>query len=199
MLSKISLVINLILVFAVIYLFTIVSQSKAVERDAETEASPTLKIGYINTDSLNAQYDYVKDLADQLNAELEKKQRRLERKTSKLQSEFVQLQRLSGTMTPAQLQNAQERVVEMEREIQTMQNDLAEEMSEEQMAMQRILVSHLDSFLLAFNASQHYDFILRKFEGSEMLFATPALDLTDTVLVLLNESYHAGSKETKTP
>lgn len=191
MLSKISIAINIILLIAVVNLYVKICDNNS---DTETvvETSGTgkqMKIAYIDTDSLNVHYQYVKDITEELNKEIAKKERRLERKTSKLQSEFTQLQRMSPNMTPAQLQAAQQRAVEMEREMQTLQNDLSIELSEEQAEMQLKLVEKLDSFMNRYNATEQYDYILKKFAGSEILIAKNAYDITDTIISLLNEDY----------
>ncbi len=113
----------------------------------------------------------------------------MERKTTKLQSEFNQLQRMSPNMTQAQLQAAQQRAVEMEREMQTLQNDLSIELNEEQADLQIKLVEKLDSFMIRYNETEQYDYILKKFSGSEILIANHAYDITDTIISLLNEDY----------
>lgn len=191
MLSKISIAINILLLIAVINLYVKTCNNNNSDAIPLTVASSTqpLKIAFINTDTLNARYEYVKDITDELNKEIDKKQRRLERKTTKLQSEFNQLQRLSSTMTPTQLQAAQQRAVEMENEIKVMQNDLSEELNEEQMQLQLKLVARLDSFMLKYNETAQFDYILKKFNGCEILLADDSFNITDTIVKLLNEDY----------
>jgi len=191
MLSKISIAINVILIIAVINLY-VKSDDNSSEGNTISEVSTMdtpLKIAYIDTDSLNVNYEYVKDITEELNKEIAKKERRLERKTTKLQNEFNQLQRMSPNMTPQQLQAAQQRAVEMEREMQTLQNDLSIELNEEQAEMQIKLVEKLDSFMIRYNQTEQYDYILKKFSGSEILIAKDAYDITDTLISLLNEDY----------
>jgi outer membrane protein len=196
MLSKISIAINILLLIAVINLYVKTCDNNS-EPDTVTEVSSNnnpVKIAYIDTDSLNVHYEYVKDITAELNKEIAKKERRLERKTTKLQSEFTQLQRMSPNMTPQQLQGAQQRAVEMEREVQTLQNDLSIELNEEQAEMQIKLVEKLDSFMTKYNETEQYDYILKKFAGSEILIAKDAYDITDTIISLLNEDYLKANK-----
>jgi outer membrane protein len=192
MLNKISIGLNIVLLIAVINLYvkTCNNNNDEPALTETTSAEKPIKIVYIDTDSLNVHYDFVKDITEELNKEIEKKQRRLERKTAKLQSEFTQLQRLSASMTQSQLQAAQQRAVEMDREVQVMQNDLSEELNEEQLELQTKLVEKLDSFMTWYNQKEQYDYILKKFNGSEILIANDALDITDTLIILLNQDYH---------
>lgn len=191
MLSKISIAINLILIIAVINLYvkTCDNSSNGETITEESSVDTPIKIAYIDTDSLNVHYEYVKEITEELNKEIAKKERRLERKTTKLQNEFNQLQRMSPNMTPQQLQAAQQRAVEMEREMQTLQNDLSIELNEEQAEMQTKLVEKLDSFMIRYNQTEQYDYILKKFNGSEILIAKDSFDITDTIISLLNEDY----------
>ena len=191
MLSKISIAINIILLIAVVNLYVKTCDNSA-EEEAKVEVSTSdkpMKIAYIDTDSLNVNYEYVKDITEELNKEIAKKERRMERKTSKLQNEFNQLQRMSPNMTPQQLQAAQQRAVEMEREMQNLQNDLSIELNEEQAEMQIKLIGKIDSFMSRYNETEQYDYILKKFAGSEILIANDAYDITDTIISLLNEDY----------
>ncbi|RLD25738.1 MAG: hypothetical protein DRI54_04270, partial [Bacteroidetes bacterium] len=173
MLSKISIAINILLLIAVINLYVKTCDNGSEEVAIEEVSSNvnSMKIAFIDTDSLNVHYEYVKDITEELSKEIAKKERRMERKTAKLQSEFNQLQRMSPNMTPQQLQAAQQRAVEMEREMQTLQNDLSIELNEEQAEMQIKLVEKIDSFMTSYNETEQYDYILKKFAGSEILIA----------------------------
>jgi Skp family chaperone for outer membrane proteins len=200
MLSKISLAINAVLLILVINLYvqncdTNEGEIDVVETTVE-DVNSNLRIAYINTDTLDANYLYAIDIVKTLQEEMEKKQRRLERKATKFQQEFSQMQQYANTMTPTQLQAAQQRAMQMEQEIQVMQNDLAAEFAEEQNALQLSLMNDLDSFLLEYNKSAEYDFIIKKHLASELLLANNNFDITTDVLKKINEGYlNKGEKK----
>lgn len=192
MLSKISIALNVILLILVINLYLQnCEESNDVQKDLSGSLSEgsSMRIAYLNTDSLDAHYQYAIDIVATLQDEMNKKQRRLERKATKLQQEFDMLQQQSRTMTPTQLQAAQQRAMQMEQEINVMQNDLASEFSEEQAILQMNLINRLDSFLIKYNESALYDFIIKKHNGSEILIANESHDITDEVLEQLNKEY----------
>jgi len=193
MAGKISIALNIILLIAVVNLYVSNgNDSETVKEQVNVSLLDSkLKIAYINSDSLNAKYEFIKDITEDLNKQIDKKERRLERKTQKMQGEFEQLQRAASGMTNAQLQAAQQRVAQMEQELKIIQNDLAEELQDEQFEMQKELVTKLDSFLISFNKKANYDYILKKFNGSEILVANDAFNITDTVISLLNSEYAA--------
>lgn len=192
MLSKISLAINAVLIVLVINLYVqksnISDEVDGIETSIEDSGS-TLRIAYLNTDTLDANYLYAIDIVKELQDDMEKKQRRLERKASKFQQEFNQMQQYASTMTPTQLQAAQQRAMQMEQEIQAMQNDLANEFTAEQTELQLSLMNNLDSFLLDYNKTAEYDFIIKKHMASELLLATESHDITADVLKKINNQY----------
>lgn len=194
MLAKISLAINAVLLILVVNLYVQNCDDNTAEEPVQTaieSSDSALKIAYINTDTLDMHYLYAIDIVNTLKDEMEKKQRRLERKATKLQQEFDQLQQSARTMTPTQLQAAQQRAMQMEQEIQMMQNDLANEFTEEQTELQVNLVNDLDSFLLEYNSEAHYDFIIKKHNASELLIANESYDITADVLKKINDRYLA--------
>lgn len=192
MLSKISIAINVILLILVINLYLPKNEDiKDVQEDlpGSVNKGNSMRIAFLNTDSLDVHYQYTIDIVESLKVEMDKKQRRLERKATKLQQEFDMLQQQARTMTPTQLQAAQQRAIQMEQEINVMQNDLANEFSEEQAILQMNLINRLDSFLIRFNEKALYDYIIKKHNGSDILIANESHDITAEVLELLNKEY----------
>ena len=192
MLSKISLAINAILLLLVVNLYLSKEKQNSegnTKSNISSTSSNSVKIAYINTDTLDVNYQYALDIVATLEKEANKKQRRLERKATQAQQEFNNLQQSARSMTPSQLQAAQERAYQMEQEIQMMQNDLANEFAMDQNKLQIALVNNLDSFLIRYNDTANYDFILKKHNGSQILVSKDQFDITVEVLKLLNEEY----------
>ncbi len=192
MLSKISLAINAVLLILVINLY-IQNCDENNEENVIVEQSENddtnFRIAFLNTDTLDLNYQFTIDAVETLQKEMEKKQRRLERKATKLQQEYQMLQQSARSMTPVQLQAAQQRVVQMEQEIQNMQNDLSNELAQEQNDLQIKLINQLDSFLLRYNERENYDYIIKKHAASEVLIANTKYDITEEVLEMLNKEY----------
>lgn len=192
MLSKISLAINAVLLVLVVNLY-IQNCDENSEENVIIEQSENndtkLRIAFLNTDTLDINYLFTIDAVETLQKEMEKKQRRLERKATKLQQEYQMLQQSARSMTPVQLQAAQQRVVQMEQEIQIMQSDLSNELAQEQNDLQIKLINQLDSFLLRYNERENYDYIIKKHTASEVLIANSEYDITDEVLEMLNKEF----------
>jgi outer membrane protein len=199
MLSKISLALNAILFILVINLYLNSNGETEVvdETDVIENKDRSLRIAYINTDTLDAKYLYAIDIVNTLQDEMERKQRRLERKAEKLQQEFQMLQQSAPSMTPTQLQAAQQRAMQMEQEIQVMQSDLANEFTAEQTELQIALVNDLDSFLVDYNKTAGFDYIIKKHNTSEVLVANGDFDITADILEKINTRYLAKKDSVK--
>lgn len=192
MLSKISLAINAILLVLVINLYMSKDDTNnEVQEEVTTEvdSSKPIRLAYLNTDSLDANYLYAIEIVETLQDEMNKKQRRLERKATKLQQEFNQLQQAARSMTPTQMQAAQQRAVQMEQEIQIMQQEYAAEFAEQERKLQIDLTEDLDGFLEDYNKDANYDFIIKKHNGSDIILAGENFDITSEVLKKLNDRY----------
>ena len=91
MLSKISLVLNAILLILVINLYVseckesdeVEGQEQAIQAE-NTDTS--LRIAYINTDTLDSKYLYALEIVKTLEDEMDKLQRRLERKATYIET-----------------------------------------------------------------------------------------------------------------
>jgi len=199
MLSKISLALNAILFILVINLYLNSNEDVEVvdETDVIENADNSLRIAYINTDTLDAKYLYAIDVVNELQDKLEKKQRSSSRKAEKLQQEYQMLQQAAQSMTQAQLQVASQRAMEIEMEMQNMQSEFANELSTEQTQLQTALVNEIDSFLLEYNKTAGYDYIIKKHNTSEVLVANEKYDITDDILEELNTLYLAKKDSLK--
>ena len=189
MIAKISLALNIILLALVANLYMNNDAKDEAPVSENSSSTSSFKVAYLNTDSLDVHYEFANAIRADLEKEAAKKQRRLERKAEKAQQEFNNLQASAQYMTPSQLQVAQQRAVQMEQEIQMMQAELAEEFAIEQAEMQQKLIDKLDSFLVRYNDTAHFDYIIKKHIGSQILLSNPSYDITDEVLELLNAEY----------
>jgi outer membrane protein len=199
MLSKISLALNAILFLLVINLYLNSNEVTEVidETDVVENEDKSLRIAYINTDTLDAKYLYAIDVVNELQDKLEKKQRSSTRKAEKLQQEYQMLQQAAQNMNQAQLQVASQRAMEIEMEMQNMQSEFANELSAEQTQLQTALVNEIDSFLVEYNKTAGYDFIIKKHNTSEVLVANQEYDITNDILDKINARYLAKKDSSK--
>jgi outer membrane protein len=186
-------------------LFASCDNKKGTETAKETKATqtapataPTGKIAYVDMDTLEAKYDYLKAKK----AELEKKTAALDAEVGKmaqnLQNEYAAFQKKAqaGTLTQAEGEAGQKRLGEMQQNIETRRQTLGSQLMKEQEAFNKDLQGRLDAYLLKYNADKGYDYILQYTKGGVIMFANKALDITAEVVKGMNaESNGEGSKE----
>lgn len=153
------------------------------------------KLAYVNADTLNKHYQYLKDKE----AAFEKKQNAYEAEMSSkekaLQNEYMAFQKKAqeGTLTQSEGEAAQKRLSGQQQALEKRHQAISAEMAKEQMAIQEEFQKKLDEFLASFNKERNYDFIFTYSKnGGPILFANSALDITQEVLEAMNENYKNG-------
>jgi outer membrane protein len=175
------------------------SDKKTEPTQTAPATAPTGKIAYVDMDTLEAKYDYLKAKK----AELEKKTAALDAEVGKmaqnLQSEYAAFQKKAqaGTLTQAEGEAGQKRLGEMQQNIETRRQTLGAQLMKEQEAFTKDLQSRLDAYLLKYNADKGYDYILSYAKGGSILFANKALDITADVIKGMNAESNGKSEDGK--
>lgn len=191
--KNLSLILNIVLLLAVAYLFVDKFSSKKPGQNAEahtTEQAAPLNIVYINIDSLHS-----KSLAfGEKRASLEERQKALEAslksKSNAFQKEVMAFQQKvqTGTMTPKQAAEEEQRLARKEQTILAEQESKTKEMLAEMDNFNESFTNEIRGYLDSLKAEMKYDYILTYGLGSPVLVANDSLDITQTVVDLLNKA-----------
>ena len=151
-------------------------------------------------DSLIAGYDMANDLRTELEAkvadiqgDLNKKQRAFESDANEFQTK---VQKGLLTQSQAELQNRQlnERLQALQNEGQIKQNEIAEE----QAVLLNKVFDAVQTYLTEYNKTHNYALILTTSAASStVIVGNPSLDITNDVLIGLNEEYAKNKKSGK--
>lgn len=170
-------------------------KTAAIEKPAEVGNG---EIVYINIDTINEHYELIKILTDSIDADKQKqavvfqnRQKALEQKLANFQQNYS-----SGSLTPQQAQYAQQG---LEEESNRLQNDYAqalESLEARYIAAQQQMNDSLLAAAKRVNASYNasYIFAYQGSGGSQLLYADPAHDITQEVLIELNKSFKKKKK-----
>lgn len=207
--KNLSLILNGVLAVAVGILFYqvnslkhAVNPSDATEESTDVAIKPTItasstnlgdaKIAYINTDSLNENYDYIADFTKVLRGKKATLEAQMESMTMKFQKEYQEFQQSAqaGIAPQAELQKAQQSLERQQQELANkelqMQN-LGLELEEKNMELNK----NVKDFLKRFNAGK-FDYILSYSDMMPTILLTnEKLDITKEVLQGLNDEYKA--------
>lgn len=169
----------------------------AVKMPTEIKAS---KLVYINSDVLNKDYDFVKDLTATAMAKQQRLQNTYESKAKKLQEDYADFQQKAGQglLSENQANTAQNDLVKRKDELDQMENQLQELMAEVQRNNEEVRKSVIN-YIQEYNKTGQYNFILTYTDGpgGVVLLANDSLDITKDIVDGLNAQYRAKKTSTK--
>lgn len=207
MAGKISLALNVLLIIAVIFLFARTTNTPSAKTTAEKAAeiasdslqseNTGLKIAYVDADTLNKYYDFVKDATAELDREQAAAKKKVQGKMQDAQQRYQELSQKASTMTQTELQDAQQEMQDRQTDIQQYQTELANQFSDKQADLQKKLAENVKNYLKQFNDSANYDYVLSYADGGQVLFAKNGYNITKTVIAGLNKRYHEEQAEKK--
>lgn len=212
--KKASLILNAVLVIAVAVLYylhfsacsascgnTAANDSTAIEK--QVVLTPTdikeSKIVYVNSDILNEEYDFVKDLVAAARSKQEKLESAYEAKAKKFQEDYTALQEKAsqGLLSENQANAAQTDLIKRKEELDKMELQLQSMMEEIQKSNEEVRKNVID-YINEYNKTGQYNFILTYTDtpGGFLLLANDSLDITKDIVAGLNAQYKA-KKEAK--
>lgn len=200
--KNLSITINVVLLIAVAILFYLVlSAPKTTEPVSKVKVEDTsttknsLKIAYINTDTLWANYELVKVLREELEDKQGQFKRQLEGKVKALESKYLKLREDAPMLTQADGEKRQMALMQEEEGIGQMQEDLALKLAEEEDNMKRKIKANLDRQLEKIKAEQELDLVLDYSTTSSLLLADSTMSITTDVVDQLNAEYKAANSK----
>lgn len=200
--KNLSITLNVVLLVAVAILFYLVlsepkiteSVSKVSTEDT-TSATSGLKIAYINTDTLWANYDLVKVLREELEDKQAQFKRQLEGKVKALESKYLKLREDAPMLTQADGEKRQMALMQEEEGIGQMQEELALKLAEEEDNMKRKIKANLDRQLAKMKEIQKLDLILDYSTTSSLLLADSTMNITTEVVSQLNADFKSANSK----
>ncbi len=200
--KNLSITLNVVLLVAVAILFYLVlSEPKITEpvskvsTEDTTSATSGLKIAYINTDTLWANYDLVKVLREELEDKQAQFKRQLEGKVKALESKYLKLREDAPMLTQADGEKRQMALMQEEEGIGQMQEELALKLAEEEDNMKRKIKANLDRQLAKMKEIQKLDLILDYSTTSSLLLADSTMNITTEVVSQLNADFKSANSK----
>lgn len=184
-------IINGVLVIAVVVLFILffINKEDNSKEQALTEGE-VLPIAYVNIDTLLLNYDLYKSMSEELLQEEERSRASVNQKANALQAEMVDFQNKienRAFLSEERARSEQERLVRKQRELQELDNKLAQDLVVKQKNMNDKLFKTLDSVVTVYNKDKKYHFIFSNTGSNNILYGNKAYNITNEILELLNE------------
>lgn len=194
--------INGVLIIGLVFLFTktkdsdvpkIEGQMEVSKKDTIKQESSSFHIRYINSDTVFAKYELVKELRSSLESKQRSYQSDLEQKLKTFEEEVMTFQSQAGNMSGFAAQQEQKRLVEKEQELALLQQNLSENLQGLELKMQKQLREKLQLVLEDFK-KRKIDLIADYSINSSVLYAADSLDITTEVIDSLNAQYYRSKK-----
>lgn len=166
------------------------NKPRTVQRD--TSEGSGVRIAYLRGDSLNIGYQFILDKQDELISSSKLSEGKLQRSLQKAEQEYGELMNYvqSGQADELGMQAAQQRIMELQYELQGMEQEEQMRLAKKEQVMQEEIVGRLNTYLERFAAENGIDLILnRGISGEGVLYGNSGYDVTKEVLDGLNAEY----------
>lgn len=183
-----------------IALLAMASCNKEVQKvDEKTQAHATqsgsVKIAYVEVDSIMSQYKFCKEYSLILQKKSQNIENTLAAKQNSLQAAAAKFQQdvQNNKYTQQQAEAVQANLQKQGADLQTLQQRLGAEFQNETNTFNKALRDSIQHYLAAYNKDKKYGLILSK-AGDNILYADKAYDITNEVIAGLNKAYKPAKK-----
>ncbi|MCY1633050.1 OmpH family outer membrane protein [Marinifilum sp. D737] len=194
--KNLSVALNAVLVIAVAILYFVQFSGKGESKDVKTVAGEGAVV-YINTDSLLSNYNFSRDLNEKFLKKQEDSRTDFNFKAQKLEKEAVEFQRKlqnNGFLTRQRAEEAQQKLIAKQQNLQQLDRELSAELMGEQQANSKRLFDSVTNYLKEYNATRNYSLILSTTKGGNVLLSQDGLDITKEIIDGLNARYTPEAK-----
>jgi outer membrane protein len=162
----------------------------------DSTASGSLKIAYVEVDSLMTQYEFCKEFTLILQKKSTNARNTLNSKGQALQNAMANFQQKlqnNGFTSREQAESQQAAIQRQQQSLQELQARLENELASETNKYNEALRDSLQHFLTDYNKTKKFDLILTK-QGDNILYASKRFDITNDVINGLNKRYKSTLK-----
>lgn len=206
--KNVSLALNAILLIAVAILYylqfstatpisTEVSSISEIEKEPvseviqEKDTNYHSKIGYINVDSLQLNYDFYEELKKKLEKKEQAYDAELKTKSSAFQKKVEEFQRKAPTMTQFEGELKQKELAKEEEALYKIRDQYTQNYELEMVKLNNQLYKAIKDYVVAHNQNTKYDIIIGESQTRNfVLDFNPNIDITNDVIKGLNKKYN---------
>lgn len=192
--NNLSIVLNVVLLVAVGILYILHFSGKSASTDDNESGISqnnyeNFAIAYVNSDSLIKNYDFFKEMEKQLISKRDKLNSEYQNRAEGLQREIANFQSTAGNMTISQARAVEEDLRKKQQNLMMYQEQLGQQLMGEESKMNAQLYDKVSDYLRDYGINKNLQLVLTYTKGSGVLYANDSLDITDQVLVGLNEAF----------
>ncbi|RLD44303.1 MAG: hypothetical protein DRI86_07855 [Bacteroidetes bacterium] len=150
-----------------------------------------MKIAYVNTDTLMAQYNYYLDAVKKIEAYEKQLRRQYESKAAKLKQDYETYvsQGKAGMLTLQQQKDTEAKLQQQQNDLLQMEQNMTQQSGIKRQEISGKVTQSIVDFLNGYRIENGYTFILQYGSMSGLLSADPSYDITKEVVERLNRKY----------
>lgn len=171
-------------------------QQPAVATQVACEGASSLKIAYVDIDTLLTNYNLWKDLNEDMIRKEENVRVTLNEKAQDLQNDIEEFERKlnnNGFATRERAESEQSRILKKRQDLEELQERLSNELAIESNKNNVLFRDSINSFINQYNKQKGYNVILSRL-GDNILYIDAEMNITQEVIDGLNARYKAGKK-----
>lgn len=196
-----TLGLNIALAIAVAVLFYLHFSSKGAAKPASAvnaggAASNNFRIAYFEMDSVENQYEYLKDVRVVLRTLEEKKSSELASLRNASRAKLMEYQKKGNTMTQEEMAKANDDVMRMDNELKSQEQIKSQELQDESIKKIQEVKKSIEEYLKEYNKDKNFSYILSSSNDIIYLKDT-AYNITNELIKGLNETYKKTNKKNK--
>jgi outer membrane protein len=196
-------IVNIILLIGLIVLYILFFTSKK-SADELPQASmalqksggKSLSVVFVNIDSLNLKYDFVKLLRNDLESTGKRLQAEVLAEQSAFEKEAADFQKqvASNSIAEDKAKIIYESLMQKQQALVEKKDRFTQQVSNQELDMNLRLLDTVTNFLKRYNRIYKFDYILAHKTAGDILIANDTLDITSDVIKVLNKEYQSRKK-----
>lgn len=195
-------IINAVLLIGLIILYFIVlkpGNKSEVDNSVIQQklSSGSISVAYVNSDSILAHYDLVKSMRTSLESKSSALESELKRKQATFEKDaaYFQEQVNKQTISEASAQEIYTQLMAEQQKLYELREKYSAEIARQEYDLNLVLIDSLNNFLSRYNKTVNYDYILSYTRGGNILVANDSLDITNSVLKLINQEFTTSKSD----
>ena len=183
---------NVFLVAAVAVLFYLhfssTKKSTPTLQANKQEANNNFKIAYFEMDSIENNYEYLKDVRNTLRALEQQKSSELLGLKNANKAKLLDYQKKGNAMTQEEMVKANDELMKLDNELKTQEQIKSQELQDESMKKIQAVKKEIEDYLKDFNKDKNYSYILSS--STDIIYLKDSIyNITNDVIKGLNDQY----------
>ena len=154
---------NVLLIIAVASLFYLQFSSKnnsSISAHTNYLSNSNFKIAYFEMDSIENNYEYLKEVRNELRKIEQTKTEELTLLKNKNKAKLQAYQKKGNTMTQEEIARANEELMRLENELKTQEQIKMGELQDESIKKMQVVKKTIEDYLAEYNKDKHFAYIL---------------------------------------